>query len=486
MRTPTAWTIPLGILALGWASFAVPHPVLAAPPQEGECPSISPRGPDGRPDTDATPLIVKEGMQISAEGLLALRSLLPQEIWRYRESFFFEGMLMEIGPCHRRYPVPTFYREATDKNAAGVSLDEKGNLENYVAGIPFPQGSIDPEDPMAATRWAWNLEKRFRGAGYRGRFRITDFPNRMGSVMHYEGEFFAFQAMGRSDLVASDYRSAGTRNLLWATGGRFTSPFGARELAWRQFRSPASEQDWRKPDDVFVYIPSLRKTRRSGTPWVDGAFMPRYSVADQSQGGGGLALSGGGSIQPGAGPSLAVSENARAGLTGLYLRPNAYRWRIRGEQTVIAPLNGRQLGWPTLQGRNYGTSGLSLAADRWDVRRAVVIEGMLHQRSETIRSITVYIDYQTLQPLYWISRTGKNRLIEVGILVHRFSGDQPSEPRWPDNSPNRVFEPVAASFVNALAGRGGWLRESHSLESLPFSPSAIKRMTTTSALDRGH
>ena len=460
-------------------------PVLAAPPEEGECPSISPNGPDGRPDTDATPLIVKEGMRVSAEGLMALRSLLPSEIWRYRESFFFEGMLMEIGPCHRRYPVPAFYTEATDKNAAGVSLDEKGNLENYVAGIPFPQGSIDPEDPTAATRWAWNLEKRFRGAGYRGRFRITDFPSRMGSVMHFEGEFFAFEAMGRADLVASDYRSAETKNLLWATGGRFTSPFGARELAWRQFRAPSSEQDWRKPDDVFVYVPSLRKTRRSGTPWVDGAFMPRYTVADQNPSGGGMALSGGGSIQPGAGPSLAVSENARAGLTGLYLRPNAYRWRIRGEQTVIAPLNGRQPGWPTLQGRNYGTSGLSLAADRWDVRRAVVIEGMLLQRSETIRSITVYIDYQTLQPLYWISRAGKNRLVEVGILVHRFSGDQPGDPHWPDNSPSRVFEPVAASFVNALAGRGGWLRESHSLESLPFSPSAIKRMTTTSALDRG-
>ncbi|HIG00318.1 MAG TPA: DUF1329 domain-containing protein [Myxococcales bacterium] len=467
-------------------SLLLALPSFAAPPDEGECPSISPRGPDGRPDTDATPMIVKEGMKVSAEGLLALQTLLPREVWRHRESFFFEGMLMEIGPCHRRYPLPRFFLEATDKHAAGVVLDDEGNLSNYVAGVPFPQASIDPDDPMAATRWAWNLEKRFRGAGYRGRFRITDFPTRMGAVMRYEGKFFAFQAAGRADLAETDYRSPDTKNLLWATGGQFTAPFGARELAWRQFRSPGSETRWGKPDDVFVYIPSLRKTRRSGTPWVDGAFMPRYSVADQSQGGGGMALSGGVSIQPGAGPSLAVSENARAGLTGLYLRPNAYRWRIRGEQTVIAPLNGQRQGWPVTQGRNYGTSGLSVAADRWDVRQAVVIEGISLQRSETIRTITIYIDYQTLQPLYWISHTGKKRLVEVGILVHRFSGDRPEEQRWPDDSPNRVFEPVAASFVNALAGRGGWLRESHSLESLPFTPSAVKRMTTTSALDRGH
>jgi hypothetical protein len=459
---------------------------MAEPPDEGECPAISPRGPDGKPEPDATPLIIKQGMRVDSEGLMALETLLPREIWRHRKSFFFEGMLMEIGPCHRRYPWPQFYEEATARHAEKVSLDEKGNLEHFIAGVPFPKASVDADDPMAATRWAWNLEKRFRGAGYRGRFRITDFPSRMGSVMRYEGEFFAFQTTNRADLAAEDYRVPGTRDLLWTTGGRFSSPFGARELAWRQLRPVSSEGKWSQPDDVFVYVPNLRKTRRSGTPWVDGAFMPRYSVADQSQGSGGLALGGGVSIQPGAGAALAVTEAARAGLTGLYLRPNAYRWRLRGEQTVIAPLNVSAPGWPAAKNRNYGTSGLSLANDRWDVRHAVVIEGLFLQRSETIRSLTIYIDYQTLQPLYWITRTGKNRLVEVGILAHRFSADRRNAPPWPDGSPSRVFEPVAASFVNALAGRGGWLRESYELRSSPFTPSAVKRMTTTHSLDHGH
>lgn len=486
MRRLAEWAVLFGIAALAWAGPGIATPALAAPPDEGECPAISPRDAEGRPDTDATPLILKEGMQVDSEGLLALKSLLPKEVWRHRESFFFEGMMMEIGPCHRRYPLPGFYKLATEQHAPGVSLDSKGNLVNYVAGIPFPQASIDSESEMAATEWAWNLEKRFRGAGYAGRFRITDFPNRLGSVMRYEGEFFAFQAAGRSDRAPDDYRVPGTGDLLWATGGNFTSPFGARELAWRQFRSIASEGEWKKSDDIFVYVPSLRKSRRAATPWVDGAFMPRFSVADQSQGGGSMALGGGGSIRPGAGPSLAVSENAQAGLTGLYLRPNAYRWRLLGQQTVIAPINGSRPGWPTVEGRNYGSSGLSVASDRWDVRHAVVIEGLLLQSSETVRSVTLYIDYQTLQPLYWISRTAKRRLVEVGILVHQFSGDRPEEVRWPDDSPNRVFEPVAASFLNALAGRGGWLRESHELKSLPFAPSAIKRMTTTDALNRRH
>ena len=485
MRALAAWAIPIGIAIQIWIGPCLTFPALAAPPEEGECPAISSAGVDGQPSSDATPLVIKEGMRIGSEDLLALQSLLPPEIWRHRESFFFEGMSLEIGPCQRRYPLPSFYSEATRTFAGQASLDKKGNLENYTAGIPFPPDTIDPESEIAAAQWAWNLEKRFRGAGYEGRFQITDFPSRLGSVMHYKGKFFAFQAAGRADKAEEGYRSPGTGDLLWATGGKFTSPYGARELAWRQLRSVKSEQEWNRPDNIFVYVPSLRKSRRSGTPWVDGAFMPRYSVADQSQGGGGVAL-GGGSISPGSGPSLAVSENARAGLTGLYLRPNAYRWRLRGEQTVIAPLNATQPGWPLIDGRNYGSSGLSVASDRWDVRHAVVIEGLLHQASETIRSVTIYIDYQTLQPLYWITRTSRRRLVEVGILVHRFAADRPDEPRWPDDSLNLVFEPVAASFVNALAGRGGWLRESHELKSLPFDASAIRRMTSTSALDRGH
>jgi hypothetical protein len=226
--------------------------------------------------------------------------------------------------------------------------------------------------------------------------------------------------------------------------------------------------------------------RRGGTPWVDGAYVPAYTVAGQTSGGGGVALGGGGSINPGAGPSLAVSEDARSGLTGLLLRPNAYVWRLRGTQTVLAPINGVNGGWPNRDERNYGYSGLSVAGDRWDVRHAVVIEGALRNKDETIRTLTIYVDYQTLQPLYWVTRTTKRRLVDVGVLVHRFSGDADEPTTWPDGTPANVFEPVAASFLNALAGRGGWLRESHGVVSTPYGESERGRMVTNHSLQRGH
>ena len=137
------WRIPLALTALCCAALGAPFFSLAEPPDEGECPAISPRGPDGKPEPDATPLIIKEGMRVDSEGLMALETLLPREIWRHRESFFFEGMLMEIGPCHRRYPSPQFYQAATALHAEKVSLDPKGNLEHFVAGVPFPNAPID-------------------------------------------------------------------------------------------------------------------------------------------------------------------------------------------------------------------------------------------------------------------------------------------------------------------------------------------------------
>ena len=308
----------------------------------------------------------------------------------------------------------------------------------------------------------------------------------MGPTLRFTGDFFTMQVAERADMPETGYGWKGSDKMLWAVGGEFRSPFSARGLAWRQFRVPKAQKKWRQSDDVFVYVPSLRKMRRSGTNWVDGAFVPRYTIAGQTQGGGGVPLGEGGAINPGAGTSLAVSEDARTGLTGLHLRPNAYHWRLRGEQTVIAPINGVNGGWPKVEERNYGYSGLSVAGDRWDVRQAVVIEGALRKEDETIKTVTIYVDHDTLQPLYWVSRTSRRRLVEVGILVHRYTGDVAKYPVWSDGSPTYVFEPIAASFLNALAGRGGWLRESHDLLSTPYTDSERKRMTTNHALGRGH
>ncbi len=481
-RTLASPIVFLAFLALGLTAAG---PVRSAPPDEGECPTVSGVDEEGNPSEDAAPILIKEGMIIDEQSLLALRVLLQKEIWRNREAIFYEGMRMVIGPCHRRYALPAFYEAATARFAGQATLDRKGNLERYTAGLPFPPELLDPDASDAGLRWAWNVEKRFRGTGHEGRFRINNHPSRLGSVQRYEGKLFFLPVAERSDLAGSGYAIEDPGKMIWAAGGEFTSPFSARGLAWRQFRVRKSARRWNQPDNIFVYVPTMRKMRRAATRWVDGGYVPAYTVSGQS-GGGAVAYGEAGAISPDAGRNISATEHARSGLTGLFLRPNAYVWRLRGEQAVIAPIDSVNPGWPVNADRNYGYSGLSPASDRWDVRQAVVIEGALKERNETIRTVTIFVDYQTQQPLYWIARGFKRRPLDVGILVHDYTGDHENAPKLADGSPVRVFLPAGAFFFNALAGRGGWVRESWSLDPKPLSRSDEQRMTTSDRLQRGH
>src|SRR5262249_16104619 len=53
---------------------------------------------------------------------------------------------------------PPPYRAATEKYSPQVALAPDGNLENYVAGLPFPM--VNADDPQAATKIMWNFEYR--------------------------------------------------------------------------------------------------------------------------------------------------------------------------------------------------------------------------------------------------------------------------------------------------------------------------------------
>lgn len=478
------------LLALLVCPLTAP-PLGAEPPPPDQCPLIGGRSGAGQAE-DAIPTRLREGMVLGIGDLLHLRELIPIEVWRHREHFFHEGMRMEIGPCHRRYPVPSFVSRATEEFAGRARIDDEGNLSHYTAGLPFPPGGIDPQAPDAGVRWAWNFEQRYMGSGPIGKFRITDMPSRtMGSVQTYRGSFFFVKIRHRADMARSDYTVPDGDSAVWAAGGRFDEPFNARHLAWRQLRSSASRESYSEPDDTFVYVPTMRKMRRAATTWVDGLYTPRYRVGGGS-GGGGLAVGGSqysgseGSINPTSSESTIVTENLRRGFVGLAIRPNAYRWRMLGEREVIAPLNGTREGYPIEEHRNFGPTGLSVGSDRWEVRWAVVLLGERLDRGGDFQKVILYVDYQTQQLLYWMTRRSNGREVDVGIPVHRFSGDLAHYPMWPSGENAYVFDPVATVSFSALDGGTGWRRESYDVTSVPPEEMSMRKYTSTDFLMRGH
>jgi hypothetical protein len=456
-------------------------------PDEGDCPRLGGRGST---IVDATPILISEGIALEYSDLPRLRELIPAEVWSHRNIFFSAGMLMEIGPCHRRYRVPAYFSDATKRFAGRAGVDADGNLSGYVAGTPFPPESIAADDPAAGAKWAWNLEYRNREAGPQGHFRITDMPSRAGGIQIYTGEFFHLRTNHRADLADSAFKQPGADESLWISGGRFDTPSDVRHLAWRQLRPIAADRRYSNPDDTFVYAPTMRKVRRAATAWVDGMYTPSYRMGNNRSGGSIATGSNGfaptGAVSLSSALSHAATEHLPAGFNDLSIRPNAYRWRYLGMREVLAPINGTHLGYPENPIRNFGTSGLALGSDRWEARYAVLIEGKTRSREQGFDTLIAYIDYQTHLPLYLITRRAGGLIVDIGIPVHRFSGDVTDYPNRSGADPTLIFDPVAAVYFRAADGGSGWRRESYDVRSTAPSRTALREMTTTDTLVRGH
>ena len=79
-----------------------------AVPPEGSCGEATEA--TAAEDAAARPPLVP-GQVLSPEDALVLKAYLPPEIWARRDQLLWEGMRLEIGPCHRDYSPPAFYQE---------------------------------------------------------------------------------------------------------------------------------------------------------------------------------------------------------------------------------------------------------------------------------------------------------------------------------------------------------------------------------------
>lgn len=85
-----------------------------------------------------------------------------------------------------------------------------------------------------------------------------------------------------------------------------------------------------------------------------------------------------------------------------------YEWKVVAVRDVLAPINAREPMYPDPRGRrrNFGKSGISFATDRWELRRALVLEGRLREGhfedGAGADRFQWYVDLQTLFPLDYV------------------------------------------------------------------------------------
>jgi hypothetical protein len=461
-------------------------------PDPGSCSPKGGRLSPGMPE-DATATPFQTGDVFEVDRLAVLQNYLPGFMWQERERFFYEGMRLEIGPCFADYAPPSFFQEATQRNAGKAKLDEDGGLEGYVAGLPFAPQTIAVDDPQAGLQWFWNVQQRYQGAGFRGRFRLTDLVGRIGRAEPFIGRMFKVILTHRADLPAPEHTSKSARGNVWVAGGLFEQPFDAREYAWLQYRNTENLVSARRSDDLHAYLPQWRRVRRMNANQVEGLYMPSFSVGvvpNQTLPiGGGAGQAGGVAAGAAVGGDGGTIQTKRSGYEGLEFRPNLYSAKIVGLHDVLAPINIAQPVWPANEDRDFGPWGLSFASDRWDFRRALVIEATQREAtgaSETARQI-LYVDLQTLQPLFTATFDTKNEMTNVGIFAGRWSETREDYPRWPDDTARevRTIDSVGAAFAN-LAESGSWRRESWDNVSTPPPDDEVKRMISTGELTKRH
>ncbi len=450
------------------------------------------RGPRATSEDAPPALPFAPGDTFGLEGVDALKDFLPDFVWPHRERFFFEGMRLEIGPCFRDFSPPAFYQQASEAFRGQASLDDAGGLKDYTAGEPFARDAIAAGDSDAGNRWLWNVEFRYQGAGFQGKFRMTDLVGRTGRAEPFEGEMFKIQLAHRSDRVADDYVAPGARKKHFVAGGIFFKPFDARENSWRQFRDVKHEVDPDRSDDLHAYLPQWRRVRRLSAGQVEGLYMPSFSVGvvqnQQLTVGGGGGDAGGAAAAGGVTGIGGTVQNKRSGYEGLVLRPLLYDTKVLGLHDVLAPINSKVPGYPENPDRDFGPWGLSFASDTWDLRRALVLEMRAKEKTGDLNARQVlYVDLQTLQPLYMATFDGRDEMTNVGLYVGRWSEDREGYPAWPDDEtrPVRVIDSVGAAFAN-LAESGSWRRESWANVATPPDDRTVKRMSSVTQLTKGH
>jgi uncharacterized protein YxjI len=194
----------------------------------------------------------------------------PQN-WQRVQGMVGENFLNRIKSGYSiQIKAPKIYRplkeyvEATEKYSSKVALGPNGELVNYVAGQPFPK--LDLSDSQIGQKLAWNFFWRWLGDDYKTGGAVKG-GKIVRSVIEKDG------SERRADLV-SYFLFPRTR---YTSNPKPAIP-GYEHIDYMQLRVDSYPRDAagtttleiryddpKKPDDLYIYIPSIRRIRRATT-----------------------------------------------------------------------------------------------------------------------------------------------------------------------------------------------------------------------------
>ncbi|MEE9606133.1 MAG: DUF1329 domain-containing protein [Myxococcota bacterium] len=373
----------------------------------------------------------QEGDVIGFDDVDKLRPFLPEDFWDNRDFFFYEGMQLEIGPTQYDYSLTKEYQDATDRFRGQARIGPDNSLENYTSGRPFPMEEIDClGDPQAGVKILWNF--RAGGADGEAHFFYSYWDRGERLPLYYEGsartialahrfEAKYLEGEQKGDLFRGEKRK-------YAFGVEVTAPFDARGIQLLSYRYKASDKprSEARNDDTWVYVPTLRRVRRISTAQRTDAIAGTDFTFDDLRSFNGIVPQ--------------------------------YEWQCLGERKVIGPMNTKVKGYPYEKDHNFGPYGLSYANDRWELRDVVVVRMVPKNADHPYHHKDIYIDKQTMVPLYSFAYDRKEELWK--IIWHNKRWSQDTEltgewfPGWDGVAEPRAVVVISDMIANVQTGTG--------------------------------
>jgi hypothetical protein len=232
------------------------------------------------------------------------KDLLPEVVLNRVKSGEYRFDIVPVDPDKFRALYDKKFWEASEANAGKYDLDaatcglkdvSTGQMPNFYYGYPFPK--IDPKDPMAGCKMAWNFEA----------------ANQMGNG---QGATFTLNGIDASGEFKRIKTFLHLNAYLGRSAGPIDNPENLRSVALSNVLEPQDVDgvggltkrinDWTSQDKAWFFVPSTRRVRR-------------VNAATRSDPVAGLDI-------------FADDLNCYGG------KVEYYKWKLVGEGNILAPI----------------------------------------------------------------------------------------------------------------------------------------------------
>lgn len=261
------------------------------------------------------------------------------------------------------------YLDATEKYKGTARVNKKGGLDNYTAGLPFP-------DPKTGIEVMYNYEYKYSGDD----FWWTTF------------QFNSISATGKIKVIKSNYKRLAYQGRL--TLGSIPNPDKVELKEILAFSYPEDiaglamltvrYQDGTKADDAWMYIPTIRRIRRISTAQRSDTFGGTDYTWDDARG-----LSG---------------------------KIAGFKWTMIGKKKMIVPYHALS--------NDYRFKGKTPNPDdiRYELREVWVVDGVNKEKDYSYGKVRFYVDpdsWAICASDHWDRRGTLWKYNEVGLVVDK-------------------------------------------------------------------